>query len=1328
MDTRRFRNLGRLLEGIIFECPTQDAVERLLAARVCRAPKEQMEYLKFLKVDRPAFVFDREKRLLHGVLKVESPAELICQPHSSQPVVEIKISLAVRYAPLRECVFSPKIQLCYFCALEFHFELDMEETLEIMELFHQSVGREVPIKGRCGLINGNASAAADQTNSTIHRQWERRKEMALANLASSSAVAAEPPGGGEPSTPKTPRNMGEINDKSGGKRGGGPARSSSAGKDREKARESSRTPVNDSERNRWVASLQNGCKTSDGGGGGGGITMPPSPPPNTGTSDDSMRCSQIGTCGAEPSDCESISNVSGDIVPHRMFNNIVGRRRSSSSQQNAGFGVGSLPVSFGRQSQSTRCDGDMAGTVVTQQMAVCMGGQGGGVSEGNQVGANVQVVIQTRAEVSSQTSNGGVVITDVGGGQSHGQQDDDAVNLEIHRLASQIDFLKREVGTLDREKESARKRSEDNMVLLRTQAELLRRMQSDADTCRRNMEDIEISRRREQEAHAAHNQTMQDEKRRLLNEIDRMSGLVETLTSTRSNEVAQLQKENAQLNSTLQMLRSEMDLMWTKNDALRKENQKFVDVVDDRAKLAMANEELVLQNDSLRQQLAEAQLAVKASYSFHLGNASSNAPLIPEVKTPHLPFHAPQGPGSHGAAMPSHHLSSKREHGKELPAHTLERIPVEDEAARFLPGVGLNNEPCKRGQATENSVSDLPLSHYRPPHLSERPMDLMNLDSLHLAPRSQLAISPPSLPSNIQENQPDFGGAEAPGLPVPMVDEAGKGGGCTVPYRVEEGASSGQHDCVAQVSEPVSRVHHIRSKLAPGAEQVGYADASTRHPPTNEAQGYAARSRPESTEQYLIERARTKEQSKISHQTPCGKESGDMRLGGQVLSAPNVKKRAPSDQTSPNKSERWSGGSRGRAPVEDVENRSEKHLYPPGIRRVVEEPPPPQAGSTMVLHEVNHVRSKPTSSSMQVGYDAGQPPAVVGLSPSYGARADGRLDDVSTLRSEAVCAAPGSTSNSEERSTVASSGFGNSGPKSQLYILGGTNEEEMELKTSEIYDFQKGSWRVAPDCCLPSEAGPSSLATVSVGSRMYVMGGMSEEWEGRGFFYFFHPDSGRWERLADLPTPRSAVGLVECDGKIVAVGGRTEESSLMVVEIYDPELNRWFEGPCLKHRRAFHSTVVCDGSIFAVGGMRDQQGLMKSAEHLDLRRGKWESVGRMSRRRTALGCASNQQYIMAAGGVSCDDHGGGYCVLNTTEIFDPRVSMWFNGESMLDSRAWFSLTYFNGAMYAVGGRKAIEGEANTGMERFELGKDGRWCAMESPTRRAFHSCCVVEGL
>ncbi|GMH37903.1 hypothetical protein BSKO_05787 [Bryopsis sp. KO-2023] len=155
--------------------------------------------------------------------------------------------------------------------------------------------------------------------------------------------------------------------------------------------------------------------------------------------------------------------------------------------------------------------------------------------------------------------------------------------------SQQIEYVKRENDKLNQEKEFTGKRTKDELGFLKTGAKLLDRSQSGADTSRRNMEDIVISGIREREAHVA--PTMQEEKRRVLGEIGRINGLVKAVASTRSNEVDQPQKENAQLKSSVQMLRS--DLMWIKNDACMEEYDMFQVQIAERSQMKIGLDKLL---------------------------------------------------------------------------------------------------------------------------------------------------------------------------------------------------------------------------------------------------------------------------------------------------------------------------------------------------------------------------------------------------------------------------------------------------------------------------------------------------------------------------------------------------------------------------------------------------------------------------------------------------------------------------------------------------------------------------------------------------------------
>ena len=84
------------------------------------------------------------------------------------------------------------------------------------------------------------------------------------------------------------------------------------------------------------------------------------------------------------------------------------------------------------------------------------------------------------------------------------------------------------------------------------------------------------------------------------------------------------------------------------------------------------------------------------------------------------------------------------------------------------------------------------------------------------------------------------------------------------------------------------------------------------------------------------------------------------------------------------------------------------------------------------------------------------------------------------------------------------------------------------------------------------------LAAVSDGVYVYTVGGrfLSAD-KNSAAFERFDPESGTWEKLGDMPTPRGSYGAAFIDGRIVAVGGEEPTRVLATVEMYDISAGKW---------------------------------------------------------------------------------------------------------------------------------------------------------------------------
>ena len=129
--------------------------------------------------------------------------------------------------------------------------------------------------------------------------------------------------------------------------------------------------------------------------------------------------------------------------------------------------------------------------------------------------------------------------------------------------------------------------------------------------------------------------------------------------------------------------------------------------------------------------------------------------------------------------------------------------------------------------------------------------------------------------------------------------------------------------------------------------------------------------------------------------------------------------------------------------------------------------------------------------------------------------------------------------------------------------------------------FDGQSWTQAADLPTPRE----HLAAVSDGVYVYTVGGrnLSAD-ENMSAFERFDPESGNWENLPDMPTPRGSYGAAFIDGRIVAVGGEEPTRVLATVEMYDIANRKW--STLAPINTPVHGQVVAavGSTLYCIGG------------------------------------------------------------------------------------------------------------------------------------------------
>ncbi len=152
-----------------------------------------------------------------------------------------------------------------------------------------------------------------------------------------------------------------------------------------------------------------------------------------------------------------------------------------------------------------------------------------------------------------------------------------------------------------------------------------------------------------------------------------------------------------------------------------------------------------------------------------------------------------------------------------------------------------------------------------------------------------------------------------------------------------------------------------------------------------------------------------------------------------------------------------------------------------------------------------------------------------------------------------------------------------------IYLVGGLYLPTVYAATNrtEAYNIKTDKWRnVSPLPAVIHHPG-----TTSDGKYVYVIGGDGTRTTPYSLAYKYTPNTDSWERLADMPTPRGALGLAALDGKIYAVGGATYDKKRNELEVYDPKTNSWEGKTPMPTPREHLAIAVVDEKIFVLGGL-----------------------------------------------------------------------------------------------------------------------------------------------
>jgi len=299
----------------------------------------------------------------------------------------------------------------------------------------------------------------------------------------------------------------------------------------------------------------------------------------------------------------------------------------------------------------------------------------------------------------------------------------------------------------------------------------------------------------------------------------------------------------------------------------------------------------------------------------------------------------------------------------------------------------------------------------------------------------------------------------------------------------------------------------------------------------------------------------------------------------------------------------------------------------------------------------------------------------------------------------------------------------------RIFALGGINASEAAdtLDTAEVYVEEYNCW--APIAALPE---PRHYAgAVAVAGGVLLTGGLNATNTPFTSTLWYEPVAGVWLPKPPLQTARSSHGCVAIGSKVYVLGGVSDDASDEELEDADELImsvesisiggdeQRWSFGTPMRMGRSFFGCAVLEGKIYVAGGCTSS-GVTESVEVFDPLSNTWEEVASLHVARSECGMVALGRRLCLAGGTDA-----GFEETDAVELFDLDTRQWHTVAPLLSPLAPVLLCTLadQNKVYAVG---HVLNEEET-LDVYDVAADG-WGELGALTKQHSKKRSAYTGI